>query len=365
MKDETRFGCYSRRMIPALLSVLIGVSCTPPPPAVTILQVPNGGVTPDAEVGADGALHVAYVTGSDVYYAVSTDGGRSFGAPVRVNSEPNSAQAGAFRGPDLAIGPNGRAHVVWYTNAYQRRLPTEEWGVHYAYMDPGSAGFTPARNLNHIPSDNYSLAVDHTGNHVAVVWTADSAYLQWSTDGGQTFSAPERIEQANPCDCCATRAYFSVNGDLYIAYRDKTNNQRDMNLLVRGREGAGFTRRPLSQTTWTIEGCPMTGAFLTGDGVSLLAAWETKGVVYYGVTDTGGRLQTPGEIRVADEGRYPVALPLSGGGAVIAWKEETTLAWQMFDAAGRPTAPIQRRPGSSPHRPGGAKWPDGAIALLP
>ena len=118
--------------------------------SVRLVDLPDGGIVADAEVNAGGAVHLVYVSmpdgvEQDLFYAVSNDAGETFGEPIRVNSNAGQVYAGGFRGPDIALGANGRVHVVWYTNAYQAKRPPEEWGVHYAYMDaatPSSASAT-------------------------------------------------------------------------------------------------------------------------------------------------------------------------------------------------------------------------------
>ena len=347
-----------------LFALLFTISCSPPSPAVKVISVPDQGIAPDVEVGSDGVLHAVYVVGDDVYYATSSDGGVSFSQPLRVNSPPGTAFAGAFRGPDLALGQNGRVHVIWYTNGYQRKLPQDEWGVGYAFFDKEKKQFTPAVNLNHKPSDTYSMAADREGR-IAVIWTADGAFIQLSEDNGHTFSAPEQIDQADPCECCATRAYFSPQGHLYLTYRDKTDNHRDMKLLVRRQGETVFTKQPLSQTTWPIEACPMTGSFLSDAGSHLLAAWEMKGAIYYGKTGYDGRLTEPGETRVSEVGRYPVVLPLPGEQTVVAWKEEKVFVWQTYDAKGKPAGQQTRQESSSSHRPTGITLSTGVALLFP
>ena len=87
-------------------------------PAVDVRRVPNGGFQPDLAVGRDGAIHLVYYSGDpmagDVFYVRSKDGGVTFSAPVRVNSQPGSAIArGTIRGPQIAAAPDGRVHVAW------------------------------------------------------------------------------------------------------------------------------------------------------------------------------------------------------------------------------------------------------------
>src|SRR4051812_45869110 len=86
---------------------------------VHVIPIPGNGQVPDAEVGRDGTIHLAYVSRDDARYVNSTDGGKTFTAPIRINSEPGTVHPpNMYRGPDVAIGKNGRVHVIWYISAY-------------------------------------------------------------------------------------------------------------------------------------------------------------------------------------------------------------------------------------------------------
>ena len=153
---------------------------------VKVIQTPNGGIVPDAEVDGRGVIHLVYVSGEDVYYVTSSDRGETFSPPIRVNSEPGTAYGGRYRGPDVAVGKNGQVHVVWYTNAYQRKLPKDQWGVFYTRLNASGTGFEPARNLSRRPSDNFSVAADGRGR-VAVFWMAERVSLSpgWTMRGAR------------------------------------------------------------------------------------------------------------------------------------------------------------------------------------
>jgi hypothetical protein len=89
-----------------------------PNPNISLVRAPNGGIQPQAVMEAGGTLHVLYYfgdpAGGDLYYVKSTDDGRTWSAPLRVNSETGSAiAAGTIRGGQIAIGRNGRVHVAW------------------------------------------------------------------------------------------------------------------------------------------------------------------------------------------------------------------------------------------------------------
>ena len=85
---------------------------------VTTLRVPNEGFQPQIVVGKKGAVHMLYYKGEaafgNIFYVRSTNGGRTFSDPMRVNSQPKSAIAvGTIRGAHLALGKNDRVHVAW------------------------------------------------------------------------------------------------------------------------------------------------------------------------------------------------------------------------------------------------------------
>src|SRR5215213_5279240 len=102
----------------ALLSLsFTAPSATTSNVAVALVRVPQGGIQPEAVVDSHGTLHVLYFAGEprggNLFYVRSTDYGRRFSAPIRVNNQEGSAIAtGTIRGGQLAVG-GGRVHVVW------------------------------------------------------------------------------------------------------------------------------------------------------------------------------------------------------------------------------------------------------------
>jgi hypothetical protein len=320
---------------------------------VQVVSTPNNGAVPDAEIDKVGAVHVAFVAGQDAFYVKSSDSGKTFSPPLRINSEPGSVHPpNMFRGPDIALGKDGRVHVIWYSNGYQRKLPQDQWGVFYSYLDPAQSAFAPTRNLNHKPSDNYSVAADENGN-VAVIWMAKKLYLNKSRDNGGTFDDAEAVPVADPCECCASRAFYSKDGALYIDYREKANNMRDMYLLTRARGDATFSKQKISTTPWQVNACPMAGTFLTGAKNGLVVAWETKGQIFYGRIDRGAGFLPPNEIRAAAKGKWPVALAAHDGTVLVSWKNGSTLTWHLYDAADRPIDAAESKPSQNANRHAG------------
>jgi hypothetical protein len=240
-------------------------------------------------------------------------------------------------------------HVAWYSNGYQRKLPHDQWGLHYARRHPGADTFEPQRNLNHVPSDGYSLAVGPKGE-VAVFWLREVLWTALSTDGGVTFQPPVKIAGTDTCECCATRAAFAPDGALFCAYRDKAANRRDMRLVVQSREGK-FITKPLATTPWLINACPMTGCSLVPAGRQTIAAWQTNGTISFARLDGSGSIQPPGERVIPPKGgHYPIALTSSDGTVCVSWKDGQTLKWQFFSKDGKPLGHPESKSSSNPHR---------------
>jgi hypothetical protein len=342
-------------------------------PEVRVVEVPGGGGVPDAETGADGTIHLVWVKADDVWYAKSTDNGRSFSAPLRVNSDPGTAHPpNMFRGPDVAVGRDGMVHVIWYNNAFQRKRPKDEWGVNYARLEAKAGAFTPTRNLNHLPSDGFSLGTNERGQ-VAVVYMTGKLNLLTSQDNGETFAPPREIEGVDPCECCASRALLDGNGTLFTFYRDKAENVRDMFVLrVRERSVLGglvdqqlSTRTRLSTRPWSIAGCPMTGESLTRAGNGFVAAWETKGEVSFTRLDASGKPSGTPEFEVAPRGKFPIALANTDDIVCVSWKEGSQLNWRLFDRDNRPIGEPDSAPAPSGDRHAGAVTRVGDFLLFP
>ena len=342
------------------LNVLLGSAAE----RVRVVTTPGNGAVPDAEIDASGTIHVAFVARQDAYYAKSTNSGKTFSEPLRINAEPGTVHPpNMFRGPDLALGKNGRVHVIWYVNAFQRKLPQEQWGVFYSYLDPGQTAFAESRNLNHKPSDNYSLAADENGE-VAVIWMAGKLFVNSSRDNGSSFGAAEIVRSADTCECCASRAFLSTDGLLSIAYREKANNIRDMHVLTRAKGQPTFTKQKISSTPWPINACPMTGVSLGGVKNGLLMAWETKGQVFYSRLNSAKTLLPPTEIRATTQGKWPLALADPDGRVLVSWKNDSTLFWQLHDSTDKPIGNVQSKPSPNSNRHAGVVTIEGDFLLI-
>ena len=308
-----------------------------PAARVAIVNVPNGGEAVEAKVSARGTIHLLYNFDGIPYYIKSSNRGASFSSPLRVVNEESRRPGLVFSGAALAVGKGDAVYVAMSTNNWQLKLPNVPEGLVYATLTSGAKAFTPVRSFNQRPSEGFSLAADDNGN-VAATWLAGKLYANRSGDGGKTFTANAEINPAyDPCDCCTTQAVFA-GGDLAVLYREETNNERDMYLVLLAKDG-NQSRSRVSSTLWKINGCPMTYFALSTTKEGYIAAWPTKGEIYFARLDRKGKVLPPGEIKTAGRSGMRsgvVALSASDGTTLIAWRHQDELGWQIYDLEGRP-----------------------------
>jgi hypothetical protein len=306
---------------------------------VITVAVPDGGQPVVAKADASGTIHVAYETSGGPQYARLPAGSKTLSLPVPLVDRASRKPGLEFTIWDMAIGSDGAVHVVMGTNAWKLKLPKEEWGFMYTQMAPGYTAFEPARNINHKPSEGFSLAVGE-GGRVAAVWMADKLYANLSTDSGATFGPTVEIDPSlNPCNCCTTSAVYGADGRLAILYREETNNERDMYLALWDQEQNKVTKTRISTTGWKIDSCPMTYYSVARSQNGYVAAWPTRGEIYFARMNADGSLQMPREIKTPGSSGMRtgvLALPMGDGGALVAWKKDNQLGWQAYDDRGSP-----------------------------
>jgi hypothetical protein len=339
---------------------------------VELLKTPNGGIQPQAAMDGHGVLHLVYLKGdpgaADAYYVRREAGKDGWSAPIRVNSRPGSAIAvGTIRGAQLALGRGGRVHVVW--NGAGQDDASLGAPILYTRMNDAGTAFEPERNLMHVAGGldgGGSVAADAAGN-VYVAWhgndrpgTGEAYRRLWvarSSDDGKTFSreAPAYSSPTGACGCCGARAFADSRGSVYILYRAATASvDRDMVLLTSRDRGASFQGTRLHR--WKLNACPMSSESFAESRAGVLAAWETRGQVYYATIDPGTMQATRivGAPGAGDNRKHPAVAGNAHGATLLAWTEGTgwqkggSLAWQLFDGAGQPMEEKGRLEGAVP-----------------
>ncbi|HEX5413500.1 MAG TPA: sialidase family protein [Terriglobia bacterium] len=364
---------------------------TPQVPQVKILRTPGGGIQPQNALDSSGVLHMIYFTGDasagDIEYVRRAPGARAFSKPIRVNSQPGSALAvGTVRGPQIAVSPDGHVDVVWFGSSKATpKGPDGSTPLLYSRLNSAGTAFSPQRNLVQYAKGldgGLSVAAGEK-DEVYVVWHAMGTtpgeahrrvYLARSVDGGQTFARELPVSPAplGACGCCGMRAFVDRSGALFILYRAAAEDiHRNMTLLVSTDRGRTFRTREVS--TWQLNACPMSTAYLGEGAHYVLAAWEKAGEVYFDTINPetfqiSSSFAAPGQ---SNDRKHPAVVANSRGQVLLAWTEGTgwkkggSVAWQIFDNSGQPL-------GAMGHAAGVPAWglpsvytaPDGNFTII-
>lgn len=290
--------------------------------------------------------------GTDVFIAVSRDGGASFAAPVRVNARAGQARLGGELPPRVALadtiaGRDPAIVVVWGAR-------TPSTAILRARSDDGGRTFSLAESLSKAESAGdrgwHSLAVSAAGQS-HVVWLdhrglanqpkGDHAQHQ-STDGAAmaqksglyyaSSTGDERELTPGVCYCCKT-AMAVAGSNIYIAWRHVyPGNLRDI-AFTRSQDGGRTFSAPVrvSADNWQLAGCPDDGPAMAVDAAGTVhLIWPTvvsgaqpSGALFYSSTRDGVRF-TP-RVRVPTLGSpkpsHPQILAADGGRLIVAWDE--------------------------------------------
>ena len=114
--------------------------------------------------------------------------------------------------------------------------------------------------------------------------------------------------------------------------------------------------RGVSLHPWRAETCPMSSAALAESEPDVLAAWETRGQVYFSRIDPGTHRAAPPISPPGGRGdrKHPAVAGNARGETILVWTEGTgwqkggSLAWQVFDRSGRPVGAERRIEGGVP-----------------
>ncbi|MFZ5472552.1 MAG: sialidase family protein [Pseudomonadota bacterium] len=289
-----------------------------------------------ASFDAKGRLWAAWVEGGQLRVARSEDG-RHFTWPVIVNALPETIAAEGESRPQLAVSGDGTLHLVWSI-----ALAKPYTGhVRYSRSTDGGRSFSAPITLNddsaEISHRFPALLVE--GRRVLVAWldarerqaaqaagekfAGASLYLAESGDGGASFG-PNRRFVAHSCECCRLALAWRQGAPMALWRQVFDGGVRDF-ALADLRDPASLQRA--SDDDWRIDGCPHHGGGLAADDQGRLhLVWFTQ-----------GRLRQGLFYRHADPGRFSPPMKFgndaaqAGHPAVLATGRNVTLAWLEFD----------------------------------
>jgi hypothetical protein len=307
-----------------------------------------------------------------VYVAVSRDGGRTFGTPVRVNDVPGNASVGGEQPPQVVIIPRAAGRepdvpVAWTAKTKEgTRLMT-------ARSADAGASFSRAVPIDAtVVAENRgweSVAVDR-GGHPVAVWLdhrelAASSGAAMHHDGHDHSPPPSTATGPKPdgavraqlsrlffarlddpasaqavtggvCYCCKTAVATASDGSIYAVWRHVyPGNFRDIAFIVSHDAGRTFTPPVrVSEDGWALDGCPENGpAVAIGARSVVHVVWPTVVpaaapggepalALFHAATTDGHRFSTRQRLPTRGIPRHPQLAVKPDGALVIAWDEQ-------------------------------------------
>lgn len=299
---------------------------------------------------------------------ISQDG--SVASPTRVNGTPGDAAA-HFQAPaQVAAAPNGEVYVLWTNNLRieGRRFPASD--LRFARSSDGGRTFEPTITVNDdaggpptshtfhnllVAPDGtlYASWLDSRNGGEAATASAEGIVLgegesqeapvaagesptgpdlriAISHDGGRTF-LPSFVVDRNACPCCRTAMAIGPDGELYVGWRKVyEGNIRDIVVARSDDRGQTFgAPMRVHEDGWVFPGCPHAGPALDVDlEGSVHVAWYTgkpgaAGLFYARSQSKGESFSEPTPLATADA----VAPSLSslvaedGGALWMTWED--------------------------------------------
>jgi hypothetical protein len=322
---------------------------------------------------------------TDIYIATSTDGGRAFGAPSRVNAMPGDASLSGEQPPRVSLIPREKGWpsivVVWTSKAPAgtRLLSARSDDAGRSFTSPvpvagseasGNRGWqsiatTPDGNivalwLDHRDSAS-SRAQSGSGNHeehqhlqtnrkpADGVARAQLSRLFFATLGKT--DSPRSLT-GGVCYCCKTAIATDASGGVYAAWRHVyPGNVRDIAFSKSADGGRTFTSPiRISDDNWVLDGCPENGPALAVDRRQRIhIVWPTLVpaatpgreptlALFYATSQDGRRFTARQQIPTEGVPRHPQIVLGKDGAPIVVWDEQArgtrhvALARASFDA---------------------------------
>ena len=170
----------------------------------------------------------------------------------------------------------------------------------------------------------------------------------------------------DPCNCCTTSAAYGADGKLAVLYREETDNQRDMYLVLWDQEQNKASRTRISSTLWTDRFLP--DELLLGDPRArrLRGGLADEGQIYFARLDGKGAPQSPAEIKTpGTTGMRTGMLTLSRGRQHVGGLEERRPTRLATLRPARPPSGSSRLRPQRRQRRGGRSDEERPVCALP
>lgn len=316
--------------------VILILACTQAFADEPVQVVANGAVAnprqPQAAVDEDGGIHVAFGGDDGIYYCGSADKGQSFNQPVKI-AVVSKLALGMRRGPRIVA--NLKNIVVTAISHESGDL------IAWRSTDKGKSWQGPEK-VNDSPRNAreglHAMAISSTGK-TCCVWLdlrngKTQLYCSISDDFGKTWNRNRRI-YASPdgsiCECCHPAVTFDAEGNIYAMWRNSLKGSRDLYFAVSRDEGKAFGNGvKLGKGTWRLNACPMDGGYVAVDPTGKMTTiWRRDKQIYLSGND-------PNNEKLIGTGEQPWATATVDGACLVWLSNRNGKLWLANPGESKP-----------------------------
>lgn len=296
-----------------------------------------------------GQLWRASVHEGFVFVDKSTNKGKTFTKPVKVNTKPQKVAARGEARPKIAIGPKGNIYLTW-TQGLKKRFTGYIW---FSRSIDGGKSFEQPKIVHQdrakITHRFDALNVGSNGKvtaswidkrdleaakKVGKEYTGAAIYYAVSNDNGASFEVEKKLADSS-CECCRIATTTKPDGTMVALWRHVfEGSERDhmMAEIPKAGEAAKLTRATFGH--WQLDGCPHHGGALASGGEG--ANWwgyhmtyfdgnDKKPGLYYSRMDGEAWVTSPAKKigNNAKQARHPALLSIRDN-VWLAWLETAT-----------------------------------------
>jgi len=267
-------------------------------------------------------------------YAVSADGGSSFGDAIEIPSTA-SVYPHAENLPKIVCKPSGEMIAVWGANNPNPENAYSGLVYYCQSFDNGKTWSSATRLVKDTAGYDqryFDVALLPNGE-AGIIWLDNrkktikegSAMYFAQTRGNGGFTNEKLITEPC-CECCRTDLFIDSKKNIHVLYRAIiADSVRDMVHSVSADGGNRFTEPvKISNDNWVINGCPHTGPAITENKEGLHFAWFTAGAgtgVFYNRSKDNGKTFSEKDSLSSRSGRHPQLTNLPNDEIAVVWDE--------------------------------------------
>ncbi len=293
---------------------------------------------------ASGTLYLAYGVENIIYCAVSHDGGKRFSAPVAIQV-PGIMSLGRHRGPRIAatedgavitavVGEQGKGRdgnlLSWHSTDHGRTwsepvkvndaAESAREGLHGMAAGPGGLFYAVWLDLRQAAEGDRGTKL----------------YGASSKDGGKSWSKNQlvyRSPDGTVCQCCHPSVAIDGQGVIHVMWRNALGGARDLYHAASANGGLTFTSvGKLGQGTWPLDSCPMDGGEVSaGPTGEIATVWRREDKIYL--------VGTKNVETLLGTGRNPVVAQTKTG-KYVAWEDATEKSGVLLSPGSSQPMPI-------------------------